>query len=131
MDLEYIKKVKEWVEIDNNIIRQQDLVKHHIESLNQNKELISPLIDKKKIIEDDIVDYISKNKFEKLTVNISDGSIKFGKKTTQQPMNMKLLKSILDKYSEENTDVDTGHIYDFISENIEKKTNYFMKRDIK
>ena len=115
MDLEYIKKVKEWVEIDNNIIRQQDLVKHHIESLNQNKELISPLIDKKKIIEDDIVDYISKNKFEKLTVNISDGS----------------LKSILDKYSEENTDVDTGHIYNFISENIEKKTNYFMKRDIK
>jgi hypothetical protein len=132
MDAQYINKVKQWVELDNKIIRSQEVTKPHIEAIEQNKETIKPMLDKKKEIEDEIVQYIESNKLEKLTVNITDGAIKFGKKTSQQPITLKLLKSILDKYSEEeDCDVDTAKLYDFILDNLDKKTSYFMKRDIK
>jgi mevalonate kinase len=132
MDAQYINKVKQWVELDNKIIRTQEVTKPHIEAIEQNKETIKPMLDKKKEIEDEIVQYIESNKLEKLTVNITDGAIKFGKKTSQQPITLKLLKSILDKYSEEeDCDVDTAKLYDFILDNLDKKTSYFMKRDIK
>jgi hypothetical protein len=132
MDATYINKVKKWVEIDNKILRTQDSLKPYIDAIEKNKEDVKPLMEQKKQIEDEIVSYIESNKLEKLTVNITDGAIKFGKKTTQQPVTLKLLKAILDKYSEEeDCDVDTAKLYDFILDNLEKKTTFFMKREIK
>lgn len=131
MEAAYVNKVKQWVEIDNKIIRAQDVLKPHNEVIDKCKDDIKPLQEQKKLIEDDIVSYIESNKLEKLTINITDGAIKFGKKTSQPPITLKLLKFILDKYAEEEGDVDTGKLYDFILDNIDKKTTYFMKRDMK
>jgi hypothetical protein len=133
MDTEYISKVKKWVDIDNQILRTQEKVKHHFDAVEKNKEELKPLAEKKKEIEDDIITYIESNKLEKLTVNITDGTIKFGKKTSQQPITLKLLKFLLDKYSseEEEEDLDTNKLYEFITDSLDKKTTFFMKREIK
>lgn len=131
MDTTYINKIQKWVELDNQILRSQESVKVHTEAINKNKEEVSTIVEERKKVEDDILEYIQKNKFEKLTINISDGSIKFGKKTSQQPLTLKTLKSLLDKWSESNGhNVDTNKLYDFIVDNLEKKTSIFMKRDL-
>lgn len=130
MDNEYINKVKKWVELDNNILRSQETIKPHLEAIGKNKEELQTILDEKKNIEDEIVQYIEKNKYDKLTVNITDGIIKFGKKTAQQPVTLKILKHLLDRYSEENN-TDLTELFEFITENLDKKTSYFMKREIK
>lgn len=121
MDSQYVNKVREWVELDNKIIRTNDQIKTHLEDISECKE-------KRKVIEDDIVEYIQKNKYEKLTLNIRDGVIKFGKKTQSQPLNLKLVKTLLDKYALEKN-IDTNDIYDYFMNNIDKKTTYFIKRE--
>jgi hypothetical protein len=132
MDTEYITKVKKWVDYDNQILRTQEKVKVHIDAVEKNKEEIKPITEKKKEIEDEIVNYIESNKLEKLTVNITDGTIKFGKKTSQQPITLKLLKFLLDKYSEEeDSNLDITKLYEFIADSLDKKTSFFMKREVK
>lgn len=134
MEVAYINKIQKWVELDNVILRTQESVKPHQEALNKNKEEVANLVEEKKKIEDDVLEYINKNKMDKLTINISDGTIKFGKKTTQQNLTLKTLKSLFDKYSETEQaggGVDTNKLYDYIVDNLEKKTTLFMKRDLK
>jgi predicted site-specific integrase-resolvase len=132
MEVAYINKIQKWVEIDNTILRSQEGLKVHQEAINKNKEEVSSLLEDKKKIEDEVLEYIQKNKMDKLTINISDGTIKFGKKTTQQNLTIKTLKTLLDKYSEgEDHNVDTNKLFDFILDNLEKKTTLFMKRDLK
>lgn len=132
MDVAYINKIQKWVELDNVILRSQEGVKDHLEALNKNKEEVAKWTEEKKTIEDNVLDYIQKNKMDKLTINISDGCIKFGKKNTQQNLTLKTLKTLLDKYSEaEGVGVDTNKLFDFIVDNLEKKTTLFMKRDLK
>lgn len=137
MDVAYINKIQKWVELDNVILRSQEGVKPHQEAINKNKEEVAKWTEEKKTIEDDVLEYIQKNKMDKLTINISDGCIKFGKKTTQQNLTLKTLKALLDKYSESEsesegaTNVDTNKLFDFIVDNLEKKTTLFMKRDLK
>lgn len=125
METKYIDKVKQWVSLDNKITRGMDKIKVV-------KDDIQPIIDARKEIEDDILNYIQTNKYEKLTLNISDGTIKFGKKTTTTSLSLKLLKVLFEKYAEENpTDVfDADKLHEFLMENLEKKTNYYIKRDI-
>ena len=125
MDSEYIDKVKTWVSLDNKVTRTMDTIK----SL---KEDAQPYIDERKDVEEEILEYIQKNKYEKLTVNIADGTIKFGKKTTSTSLSMKLIKNLLEEYAMRNSPENIPHssIYDFFIENIDKKTTYFIKRDI-
>lgn len=117
MDLEYIQKVKEWVEMDNQIL--------------SNKEQIKDVVERKKELEEEILTYIEHNKFDNLSLNISDGTIKFSKRNTSQPLSMRTLRIILNKYSHEKTTIDVDGICEFISTNLEKKTSIGMKRDIK
>lgn len=136
MDVAYINKIQKWVELDNVILRSQEGLKPHQEAINKNKEEVAKWTDEKKTIEDDVLEYIQKNKMDKLTINISDGCIKFGKKTSQQSLTIKTLKALLDKYSESESEgggngVDTNKLFDFIVDNLEKKTTLFMKRDLK
>ena len=124
MDVEYIKKVKEWVSLDNKVTRSMEKIKTV-------KDDIQDIIDERKDIEDDILDYIQTNKFEKLTLNISDGTIKFGKRTTTTSLSLKLLKALFEKYAEENPGAfQADKLHEFLIENLEKKTTYFIKRDI-
>ncbi len=117
MEAEYISKVQQWVECDNKIVRS--------------KKAISEVVEKKKEIEDDILTYIEKNKFDKFTINISDGNIKFSKRNVTQPLSMKVLRQALEKYSDEKSSIDVEEIMDYISEALEVKSKYFMKREIK
>lgn len=118
MDISYINKVREWVEIDNKILRSKDNIKE--------------AVDKKKDLEEEILEYVEKNKLTELTLNISDGTIKFSKKVATQPLSIKTIKALMEKYKEEyNLDIDVNDICTFISSNLEKKTSHFMKRDVK
>lgn len=117
MEADYISKVQQWVEYDNKIVR--------------NKQTIQEVVEKKKAVEEDILTYIEKNKFDKFTINISDGNIKFSKRNVTQPLSMKVLRNALEKYSAEKNDIDVEEILDYVSEALEVKSKYFMKREIK
>lgn len=116
MDIKYVRKIQEWVELDNKVLKT--------------KEEMKEIYDKKKEVEDEILDYVEEHKFDNLSLSISDGTIKFSKRNTTQPLSMKTLKSILEKYSKDHTNLDVNEICDFVSKNMEKKSSICMKRDI-
>ena len=77
MDNHYVDKMKEWIELDNvyGSLRQQ----------------LNDLADKKKELEDDILKYVEDNNLEKVVVTVSDGTLKFPKRSTQQSISLKFL----------------------------------------
>lgn len=119
MDIAYIKKVQEWVELDNILLKS--------------KEETQDSVDKKKDIEGDILNYVEKHNIE-FNLAISDGHIKFAKRNTNQALSMKVIKTLLGKYfstvEKAKLGVDVDDICEFLTSNLEKKTVYFMKRDI-
>jgi len=118
MDLEYIKKVQEWVEIDNKILKSKE----------ENNEIIN----KKKILEESIIQYVEENNLDNFSLNISDGSIKFSKKTQTQPLSIKIVKQQLEDYSKQkNISLNIDEICNHILSNLEKKNQIYMKRNIK
>ena len=118
MDTEYVKKIQKWVEYDNVITKYKNDMKDYV--------------DKKKELEDSILEYVEQNKYDKLTVNISDGNIKFSKRNTTQPLSMKTLRHILEKYATDSKkSIDTNQLLDFIQESLETKTKIHMTREIK
>lgn len=117
MDAEYVQKIQSWVELDNRVLR--------------NKQTIQEVVEKKKELEEEILEYIETHKFDKFTINISDGSIKFSKRNVTQPLSMRTLRTALEKYSEEKQEIDVEEILDFVADNLEVKAKYFMKRDVK
>lgn len=121
MDVTYMRKIQQWVECDNKLL--------------QFKEDMKDFTDKKKTLEDDILEYVESQKYDKLTVNITDGHIKFGKRNTTQSLTMKLLKSLLEKYND-NSGTNKVHVpiedvMRFISDNLEVKQKFFMNRELK
>jgi len=118
MDLSYINRVKEWVEIDNKLLRSKNELKD--------------IVDRKKQLEEDIIGYVETNKLDNLCLNITDGTVKFSKRNQTQSLSIKVIKSILESYiDKKNNNIDVDDICDFIVTNLEKKTQIFMKRDIK
>ena len=115
MDIAYIKKIQQWVDCDNKILKSKDDIKE--------------VIEKKKELEDEILTYVEDNKYDKLTLNITDGNIKFSKRNTTQPLSMKTLKTILEKYNGEGGDLDIAEIMKYISESLEVKQKIHMQRD--
>lgn len=116
MDIAYVQKVQEWVQMDNILMK--------------NKEDVKDIVKKKKEIEDQIIDYVEKNNHDRLTINISDGSIKFGKRNVQQPLSLKTIKGILDKYATDHN-IDVVDLMQFISDNLESKQKVVMRREVK
>ena len=118
MDFTYVKRVQEWVELDNQVLR--------------NKELIKDVTERKKQLEEDILEYVETNKLDSLCLNISDGTIKFGKRSSTQPLSIKYIRQTIEKYAEEKSlAIDVNELCDYISSNLEKKTQTYLKRDIK
>ena len=118
MDFTYVKRVQEWVELDNKVLR--------------NKELIKDVTERKKQLEEDILEYVETNKLDSLCLNISDGTIKFGKRSSTQPLSIKYIRQTIEKYAEEKSlAIDVNELCDYISSNLEKKTQTYLKRDIK
>jgi hypothetical protein len=117
MDQEYVQKVQEWVILDNKLLK--------------NKEQIQSDSEKKRELETDILDYITKNKLDNLSLTISDGKIKFSKRVTTQSLSMKTLKDLLEQYfTEKNSITDVNTVINYISSKLEKKTQVIMKREL-
>lgn len=117
MDIAYIRKVQDWVECDNTLLK--------------NKDTIKEVVEKKKQLEEDIIKYIEENKYENVKLNITDGTIKFSKRNVMQPLSMKVLKSALEKYCIEVEHVDVASLMKFVSSSLETKQKVQMCRDIK
>lgn len=117
MDNIYLEKMKEWIDIDNV----------HLTLKQQTQELIN----KKKVLEEDILKYIEDNHYEKVVVSISDGTLKFPKHNIQQAISVKLLKSLLTRYNEEINNIDVASLIDYITSNLETKSKLSIKRDIR
>ena len=117
MDEQYVEKMKEWIELDNiyGSLRQQ----------------INDLNDKKKELEDDILKYIDDNNLEKVVVSVSDGTLKFPKRSTQQSISLKFLKASLSRYNEEKSPINVEELYKFFVSNLETKTKLSIKRDVR
>jgi hypothetical protein len=93
---------------------------------------LKDIVDKKKRLEEEILEYVETNKLENLCLNITDGTVKFSKRNQTQSLSIKVIKSMLESYIDKrNKKVDVDDICDFIVTNLEKKTQVFMKRDIK
>jgi mannose-6-phosphate isomerase class I len=115
MDIAYIKKIQEWVEHDNKVLKF--------------KEDMKDSIDKKKELEEEILTYVEDNKYDKLTLNISDGNIKFSKRNTTQPLSMKTLKTIFERYNDDGGSLDISSLMKYISDSLETKQKIHMTRD--
>ena len=109
--------MKEWIEMDNvySTLRQQ----------------MNELNDKKKVLEDDILKYIEDNNLEKVVVTVNDGTLKFPKRSQQQAISLKFLKTHLTKYSDEKQSINVEEVFKFLTSNLETKTKLSIKRDIR
>lgn len=117
MDPTYVQKIQEWVRLDNQIMRM--------------KEESSDFTDKKRELEEEIISFVTTKKLENLTINISDGAIKFSTTNSKAPMNYKSLKPILEKYSQEVAYINTNELLKYINDHLETKSKVSIKRDLK
>lgn len=118
MDTDYIRRVQEWVALDNKILK--------------NKEDFKEAVERKKQLEDEIIKYVEDNKFDSLTLAITGGNVQFAKKTSTQSLTMKLIRNLLEQYADEKEEnVDVEDICDFITSKLEKKSQVYMKRSMR
>ena len=117
MDSQYVDRMKEWLELDTvyGNLRQQ----------------MNEVSEKRKDIEDEILKYIEDNNLEKVVVNVDDGTLKFPKRSVQQAISLKFLKSTLSRYNEEKGPIHVEEVLKFISSNLETKTKLSIKRDVR
>lgn len=118
MDDAYVEKLKKWIELDN--------------SVSKLKEEMSVFVEEKKELEEEIVQYVEDTKLEKVTVNTSDGALKFSKRKVTQCLTMKYIKNTLEKYvqQEEHATIDVDSICRFLASNLETKSKTYIKRDV-
>ena len=137
MDPDYVEKVKEWVRLDNIILRNTEEVKAAKEDTKKIEERVAErvadVIEEKKRVEKDIMEYVQANNLETMQLKISDGVITFSKKTTQRPMSQKFLKDTLQKYADENPGENLQHtkVFEYLLSNVEKKVDVSINRTVK
>lgn len=111
MDPQHIKKVQEWVECDNKILKYKKAMKEYQ--------------DKKQELEDEILEYVEKQNLSSFSLTISDGQIKFAKRSVTQSLSIKTLRTALETY-EDNINVES--LIRHISSKLETKQKVFMNR---
>jgi hypothetical protein len=116
MDHQHLEKIRKWIDLDNKVV--------------QLKSHLAELTDEKKELENDILEYIKSNSLEKVKVNVADGTLKFAKRSSQQAMSIKYLKTTLMKYNEEEEPINTEAVLQYLLTNLQTKTTMFIKRDI-
>jgi uncharacterized protein YaaW (UPF0174 family) len=117
MEPSYVEKMKEWLDLDNKGTRLRD----ELAEINEEK----------KELEEEILTYVERNGLDKVTVNVSDGSLKFPKRNTQQSISLKYLKTTLSKYNEEQSKINVDDLYKYLVSNLETKTKMYIKRDVR
>ncbi len=119
MDISYVKKIQKWVEMDNKVV--------------QSKSNIQNVVEEKKDLESDIIDYVKNNSLENMNITITDGSIKFLKKSSTQTLNSKLLNELLNKFFQDNDispNFDINKACEFVFSNLTVKTSFYIKRNM-
>jgi hypothetical protein len=119
MDTNTIKKVQRWVELDNKIEMKKMKLKEYT--------------DERKDLEEDIIDFVTRNDKKNLQINTSDGKINFIENKTTQMLTVKYLKEALNAFFQKDHPseaVDAKSILDFICSNREVKQKVVMKRHI-
>lgn len=122
MDAEYIQKIQRWVQLDNKLIETT-------KEIQRLQEVNKPLFDEQKELENDIIDYVTGKNMEMLTINTSDGNIKFSKKSITQSVSLKLLRTLLPEYCKQYPDFNHDDLYNFLVNSLEKKTVFNIKRN--
>lgn len=120
MEQEYEEKLKQWIDYDNKL----SLLKEEIYKLNESK----------KSLEDEVLRYVEQNDMVGVSVNTSDGTLKFSNRKVQQSITMKYIRSMLHNYNvqlieQEDNKVDVEGICKFLVSNLETKQKTYIKRD--
>jgi hypothetical protein len=122
MDPGYIKKIQRWVQLDNKVIE----VTNKVKALQDEHKAV---YEEKDELEKEITEYVSQKNMDMLTINTSDGNIKFAKKNNTQSLSIKVLKTLLTEYSQQQS-FNVDDVISFINNNLEKKTKLNIKRNI-
>jgi hypothetical protein len=125
MNTEYVKKIQDWVVLDNQALEIKQQLKDIQE---QHKELFT----KRDELEKEIMDYVADNKLDSITIRTSDGNIKFSKRNSTQPLTMKLVKSLMADFCKTQPQAFNicEDIFQYISDKLDKKTKLSMVRKI-
>jgi|TARA_B110000114_G_scaffold179833_1_gene214773 hypothetical protein len=109
---DFQENIKRWVIMDNEIKNMTDTLKN---MKNQRSE-----------ISDTIMDYVETEKLNSTTININNGSLKFGTSRQNTSLTMTYVKSCLEKCIPEEDDVTA--IMDVIKNSREVKISNEIKR---
>ena len=109
---ELVKKIKEWIQNDDNITNLQKSIKE----CRANKKKLT----------DDLIEIMKTNDIDCFDVN--SGKIIFYKNKVRTPLNKKSLLISLGKYFDNDPNIDTEKIGNFILENREIKIKENLRR---
>ena len=125
MNQDYVTKLQKWVVLDNKAIAIREKIK---EIQEENKELLAQKDD----IEKDIIEYVTTNKLDAITIRTSDGNIKFAKKSATQSLSLKILKTLMTEFCKSHPDITSKceEMYQYINDNLEKKSKITLVRKI-
>jgi chromosomal replication initiation ATPase DnaA len=116
MDEVYVDKLKQWIDYDN--------------SITELKQEMAKIVESKKQIEDDVIQYIDNSGLSEVSVLISDGLLKFPTRKVQQNISLKLIRSVLEKYNEEKEQqINIEEFCKFLLSKLETKQKTYIKRD--
>jgi hypothetical protein len=107
-----VSKIKEWISHDDEIKNLQKQIKVH---RTEKKELTTGLVDIMKTNEIDCFD-------------INDGKLIFCKNKVKTPLNKKTLLTSLEKYFENNPNINAEEVGDFILESREIQIKENIRR---
>lgn len=110
--MKFETKIKEWVSIDNEIKKQNELTKR--------------LREKKNDLNHEINEYIENNQLNNAVIQISDGSLKYNSVKSTQPLTFKFVRECLTNCIENEDTID--QLMNYIKEKREVKEHYELKR---
>lgn len=119
MNNECAQKVKRWVELDN--------------AVEVRKTKLKAVSDEKKVLEEEILDYIETNDMQNLQINITGGHIRFAEQRGFQGFTLKSVKDGLAKYFESKGRPDDPmieNIYEYLVKNRDTRTKLTIKRTL-
>jgi len=105
-------QIKEWVSIDNEIKKQNELIKR--------------LREKKNNLNSEINNYIEDNQLNNAIIQISDGSLKYNIVKSTQPLTFKFVRECLENCIENEETI--NQLMNYIKEKREVREHYELKR---
>ena len=113
MKQELIKNIKEWVQLDNELLQMQ-------------KDMKAKKI-KRKFLSEKLMTVMKSNQLECFDIN--DGSILYKKNISKKPLNSKTLNQILQKFYENTQqNIPVEEITKFVMDNREEQVKECIKR---